>query len=574
MLLATLTLTGQEFSDDLLQKAQQGDPKAQYDLYQCLLYGEDLEYSNDDMDSWLLRAAEGGYALAQYELGKKCVVTRPEIEESPTDLDAGLDAVSSAAIEDGPQYTEEGIAWIRKAAEQDYTPALVTMGDLYFYGNGVAINDSEALKWYQHALAQGEDMVYSTFYDVSSRVKALEGDSEELFELGDLRYIGLAADKGYLPAVQYMGDVYSGVERTVEWLQDDDSHYPVFTVLENPVVENDYVKALKYYKIASQQGDPLSQERATLIEGMLAGDMEATYNLAGLIYQDDDESDSAYHLIDRALLQKIAEKGYAPAQYTLGSYLFNDEAEGEKWLKKSASQHFEGANALLGNFYLYWQRYDDAIKAFNKALKEDEEDMEAVSGLAAAYFGKEEYAEAKPWYELAAAPDEDGDYDQESMMQLGLCYYHLGQFHEAIQKFRLLADGEESGLESNASYYLGLCYLDGHNYAEAMHWFTKSGNAPSYYQMGMMHLEGKGVEKDQEKAISLMREGIEAYGRVVARLGGDMFFDLHNGYVPILEVLSELDVVTDKDNRYRVTELRIVDDDYNSHDEESPASDY
>lgn len=561
MLLASLTLTGQEFSEDLLQKAQQGDPKAQYDLYQCLLYGEDLEYSNDDMDAWLLRAAQGGYAPAQYEWGKMCIVRRPEIEEPITVYDAALQAVMSAASEDGPQYTEEGIAWIRKAAEQGYTPALVTMGDLYFYGNGVAINDSEALKWYQHALVQGEDMAYSTFYDVSSRVKALEGDPEELFELGDLRHIGLAADKGYLPAVQYMGDVYSGVQRTVEWPQKDNSHYPVFVVLENPVVENDYVQALKYYKIASQQGDPLSQERATLIEGMLAGDMEATYNLAGLIYQDDDEADSAYHIIDEALLKKIAEKGYAPAQYTLGSGLFDDKVEGEKWLKKAASQQYEGANALLGHFYLHWQDYDDAIEAFNKALKEDEHDMEAISGMAEAYFGKEEYAEAKTWYERTVAFDEYGDYDQETMMQLGVCHYHLKQFHEAIEMFKPLADDEESTLKSRASYYLGLCYLDRLNYVEAMHWFTMSGNAPSYYQIGMMYLEGRGVETDQEYAISFMRKGIEAYGE--GRWGEDNTFDLINGYSLIVEALGKLDVVTDDDFRYMATDY----DDYNPYDE-------
>lgn len=315
-------------------------------------------------------------------------------------------------------------------------------------------------------------------------------------------------------------------------------------------------------------GQEFSKE---LLQKAQQGDAKAQYDLYQCLLNGQDHEYSSDD-IDPWLL-RAAEGGYAPAQYTLGSCLFHDFAEGEKWIKKAAKQQYEGAQTLLGSFYLYWNRYDDAIKAFSKALKEDEEDMEAISGLADAYFDKEEYAEAKPWYELAATPDEVGDYDQGSTMQLGLCLYHLGQTDEAIEKFRLLTDGEESEMESVASYHLGLCYLDRCNYVEAMRWFTRSANAASYYQMGMMYLEGKGVEKDQDLAVDYFRLGIDSYGDCRSNSESDYMMADMSDYFLILHKLEELGVMTDEDCRYIVTELKIVDDDWNPNDDGDAISD-
>ena len=48
----------------------------------------------------------------------------------------------------------EAVKWYRKAAEQGYAKAQYNLGVMYFKGEGVA-DDAEAVKWYRKSAEQG-----------------------------------------------------------------------------------------------------------------------------------------------------------------------------------------------------------------------------------------------------------------------------------------------------------------------------------------------------------------------------------------------------------------------------------
>ena len=51
----------------------------------------------------------------------------------------------------------EALKWYRKAAEQGYAAAQFNVGALYYNGECVEEDEEEALKWFRKAAAQGYD---------------------------------------------------------------------------------------------------------------------------------------------------------------------------------------------------------------------------------------------------------------------------------------------------------------------------------------------------------------------------------------------------------------------------------
>ena len=83
---------------------------------------------------WYRKAAEQGYAQAQFDLG--CCYA------------AGLGVAEDEA---------ESVKWWRKAAEQGNVTAQFILGVCYDNGEGVAQDKAEAVKWYRKAAEQGHE---------------------------------------------------------------------------------------------------------------------------------------------------------------------------------------------------------------------------------------------------------------------------------------------------------------------------------------------------------------------------------------------------------------------------------
>ncbi len=114
-------------------------------------------------------------------------------------------------------------------------------------------------------------------------------------------------------------------------------------------------------------------------------------------------------------MQQAAKQGYAPAQYCLGNWVFEEKTsvfsnvQGIDWLKKAAAQDHLAALMLLGQLYYeghgVTRDYKQALKWFRQAaLQHEDADMQAILGELY-YQGQgtsRNYLEALKWFKRAA----------------------------------------------------------------------------------------------------------------------------------------------------------------------------
>lgn len=135
--------------------AEDGDPRAQYSIGFLYAKGTGVEADAVKAAEWYRKAAEQGYAPAQFFLGR---------------LYSGEDAAESLVREEeqsrdsgegrmlrGPRdmRLERALYWYRKAADQGLARAQNNIGLFYHRGQGVTRDPGEAADWYRRAAEQG-----------------------------------------------------------------------------------------------------------------------------------------------------------------------------------------------------------------------------------------------------------------------------------------------------------------------------------------------------------------------------------------------------------------------------------
>lgn len=128
---------------ELFERANEGDPQSQTELGVMYYTGEavtkTLSGQVRDNDpglaaGWFYRAAEQGYADAQFNLG--------------------LMYANGEGIE---QDIVQAVDLFNKAAEQGNIDAQNNLGALYYTGEGVERNVDTAIEWFERAAALGSD---------------------------------------------------------------------------------------------------------------------------------------------------------------------------------------------------------------------------------------------------------------------------------------------------------------------------------------------------------------------------------------------------------------------------------
>jgi len=133
----------EEKFQEFFELARSGDPVAQTGLGVMYYTGEAVSKNaagvvldNDPAMAagWFYRAAEQGYADAQFNLGL---------------LYANGDGVA--------QDMEEAAELFMLAAEQGHVDAENNLGAMYYTGEGVARDEQKAIEWFEKAAAQGNE---------------------------------------------------------------------------------------------------------------------------------------------------------------------------------------------------------------------------------------------------------------------------------------------------------------------------------------------------------------------------------------------------------------------------------
>lgn len=185
--------------EDLRKAAEQGDPKAQFDLAFCYAGGDGVEQSKTEVAKWIRKSAEQGYSEAQCTLG---ILYANGV---------GVSADKSEAIK-----------WIRKAAEQNHPLALCNLAQGYVAGDGVPQDLSEAVRLYRKSaelgLAEAQfqlGVVYAYGLCVAQdwceaanwyRKAAEQGHSKAQLALGLCYQTGLGVNKNVAEASKWISE--------------------------------------------------------------------------------------------------------------------------------------------------------------------------------------------------------------------------------------------------------------------------------------------------------------------------------------------------------------------------------
>jgi len=91
----------------------------------------------------------------------------------------------------------------------------------------------------------------------------------------------------------------------------------------------------------------------------------------------------------------------------------------------------------------------------------------------------------------------------------GVVAYMMGQYDKAYNTMRSLAETADNAY---AQYYLGMMYLNGQgvdqDYAKASEWFRKAAEhhiPQAQYKLGTLYFNGQGVPRDFERAYAWYR---------------------------------------------------------------------
>ncbi len=121
---------------ELISRAQNGDPTAQYELARRLEFGNPgIKKDIKNAFLWEMEAAKNGHALAQYSVSLKYTFGK------------GVEV-----------NNEKALYWLRKSAEGGYVAAQYIMFETYHAGVEVDKNPVEAALWATKAYAQKEKL--------------------------------------------------------------------------------------------------------------------------------------------------------------------------------------------------------------------------------------------------------------------------------------------------------------------------------------------------------------------------------------------------------------------------------
>ena len=574
---------------DLYFKAsEQGFAAAQHNLGLCYENGKGVLKDETAAMKWYYKAAKQGYANAQcslgicYDLGRG--VNKDEIEAvrwyrkaaDQGDMIAQTNLGVCYKFGQGVLKDEvEAVKWYRKAAEQGFANAQYKLACCYKDGTGVVKNDGEAIKWFIKAAEQGNETAESQLVSVSKGAIKLLGINEgpPLYGHGpkieikanEINWLIKVAKCGYVKAQNRLALYYrtkKDYPEAVRWYYEAAKQGDVDAQINlaycykvgQGVNKNISETARWYYKAATQgnayaqyelaccykQGEGVEQNDNEAIEWYIKAANQGEQNAINVLLLKRNSLFERKYVLDEIgidWLTKVAEKGFAQAQYELGiiyerKQSFNDAA---KWYLKSAKQDNDPAKCRLVDLYAlgmgvekstkealewldkcnwegecirecdeYYILRDYFIFTLNK--EEDRRGAKLYSLGSLFYNGKttaQSYEEAIKWWKFAIEAN-----NSEAAYMLGVCYekgYGVEQSYEQAFKWFLRAAEQGYG---KARFSLGVCYENGEgigqSYTEAIKWYSKAseqGNKDAMCYLGNCYRNGRGVERSYENAV-------------------------------------------------------------------------
>lgn len=258
------------------------------------------------------------------------------------------------------QETVKGIEKMRQLAESGYTPAQLSLADIYWNGVGVEVDVAESAKWAELAAEQGDAVA-----QFNIGVMYHTGDGVEQNQEKARYYFTLAAEQGYAQAQLAIAEMYEGgkdiefnAELAMRWYRaaadqnNKDGLCEMGCVYERGIiVPKDIGQAVKWYEKAARQGSECAwgylgqiyantdmKDRANFCyqKGVDGGDSFSAIQLAYRIikgYCGEVDYDKAIRLLE------MAWEGGIPDAYLLMGEVYEDE-EGGRYDRQKALNYY------------------------------------------------------------------------------------------------------------------------------------------------------------------------------------------------------------------------------------------
>lgn len=465
---------------EIINKAEQDDAEAQYNLAWRYLDGEGVPQDNKEAVKWFAKGLQGDDPFVRYDIFKFIKSNESFKEKSKWLKQEAEQGNTDACYLLGYAYKfvdfKEAAKWFRKAADQGHAEAQYSLSQMYLSGKNADFK--EAAKWLRKAGDQGHAEAQ---YGLGIKCYQ-EGKDQEA-----VKWFRKAAEQGHEKAQHGLGIM----------------RYQ----------EKGYQEAAKWFRKAAKQ----HYTEALFALGELYFDGEG-------VPQDRQEATKWF--------RAAAEQGYAPAEYMLGQAYYHgngvsqDKQEATKWLSKAAEQRYTPAIYMLGSPYYNGkgvpQDYHETAEWFREEAMRllDLEPTPYTQFYIGVSFssgkdlpGKElpqDFQEAVKWFRKAA---ERGHV--EAQYKLAWLYREgkgaVQDYQEAANWYRKAA---EQG-HADAQESLGEMYYQGGSYKEAVKWFwesAKHGKALAQYNLGVMYASGEGVVQNEITAYALWSiAAIEGY---------------------------------------------------------------
>ena len=387
---------------------------------------------------------------------------RNSVNKNPINKDSEEDKITNSNIDE------------KQSAKEQYE-----LGEIFYNSE----NYDEAEKWYQKAADQGLADAKEKLKKVKKSSVAIakatsvvideKQSAKEQYELGKkfydyknyvdaVKYYRIAADQGNMDAQYALGHCYYYGQGVVK----------------------DHGEAVKWYQKAADQGLADAKEKLKKVKKSSVA-IKKVSSIA----------------VEKASSIIVDEKQSAKEQYELGKKFYNQKnyVDAVKYYRIAAGQGIMDAQYSLGYCYEFGQGVEkddkEAMKwyqrAANQGYKHAKEKLKAIEKSSSAidekYPGKDQY-------------------------ELGKQCYQRNNYREAVKWYW---EAAEAG-NADAQYELGCCYNYGqgvlNNYGEAVKWYRKAadqGNAFAQYSLGLCYTNGKGVEQDQAEAAKWYRKAAD-----------------------------------------------------------------
>lgn len=228
--------------DLLISKAEQGDPKSEYDLAVKYVEGEELPKDFKKAKEWLNKAASNNYALAKYDLANFYSLSNIDADKQKSE-----------------QLFKEAFEIFKKESVNPESKATFYLGVMTFYGKGTIKDETLGLELIRRSAEAGNSYASLKLYKMYHMVvfNGLKQDLNEAVKwLLKSSYDGNAEAQHILAGYYYQGWVAYGPPIA----NDNDKKY-LPDPYSNPydLVEKDTSKALEFYQKAALQNYTASQ---------------------------------------------------------------------------------------------------------------------------------------------------------------------------------------------------------------------------------------------------------------------------------------------------------------------------